>query len=326
MRNALAIVCAFALVTGGAIANDDDMTVRAQNLIDKTKVTSLTGKDFQPYQLKASFQLFGLADGDKDGTLVRDWVSPSKWREDITAGGYHFTVARDGDKWWSTPQPFEPLRIEQLRRALGRLEIQPRAAEDQLKIEGLKETKIDGRPVTCIIEKDKNNKDKTCVETDSGKILRREDENTRIDYADYEPFRDRVIARQRTLTFEGKQALVLKIDSISDATTFDQAEFQMPQNAFADNICEKDFSYPRAVSTVDPVWPLNIDRHLHEATVILGAVLLSDGSIGNLLTIRSEGPFDKAATDAVRKWKFEPATCQGTPMEYRIHIEVSFRR
>jgi TonB family protein len=35
-------------------------------------------------------------------------------------------------------------------------------------------------------------------------------------------------------------------------------------------------------------------------------------------------PFDQRAIDAVRQWKFKPATKDGRPVAVAIHIDVSF--
>jgi len=35
---------------------------------------------------------------------------------------------------------------------------------------------------------------------------------------------------------------------------------------------------------------------------------------------------DSAAINAVRRWKFRPATCNGSPVATQINVEVVFRR
>ena len=36
------------------------------------------------------------------------------------------------------------------------------------------------------------------------------------------------------------------------------------------------------------------------------------------------GVFDKAATSAVRRWRYEPATVDGVPTEARLRISIRF--
>jgi TonB family protein len=44
-----------------------------------------------------------------------------------------------------------------------------------------------------------------------------------------------------------------------------------------------------------------------------------------LQVVRSAGPdFDQAALNAARQWRFKPPTCDGTPIQARINIEIVF--
>jgi len=40
--------------------------------------------------------------------------------------------------------------------------------------------------------------------------------------------------------------------------------------------------------------------------------------------LSAEKNFAQAAIESVRQWRFEPATCDGEPMETRIAVEVDF--
>jgi periplasmic protein TonB len=55
-------------------------------------------------------------------------------------------------------------------------------------------------------------------------------------------------------------------------------------------------------------------------------MLGQDGKPRDIKVARSiDKAFDGAAMDAVRRWKFEPATCDGAPVETQINVEVVFR-
>jgi TonB family protein len=46
----------------------------------------------------------------------------------------------------------------------------------------------------------------------------------------------------------------------------------------------------------------------------------------NIKIARSLSPeFDAAAIDAVKKWKFDPATKDGNPVAVQINVELTFR-
>jgi len=55
-------------------------------------------------------------------------------------------------------------------------------------------------------------------------------------------------------------------------------------------------------------------------------VVGSDGVPRDLNVINSLSPgFDKAAIDAVKKWRFTPAAKDGKPVAAMITVQVSFR-
>ena len=57
----------------------------------------------------------------------------------------------------------------------------------------------------------------------------------------------------------------------------------------------------------------------------MSAVVGTDGTPHNLkITSAPNHDYDEAALDAVRKWRFKPATCDGEPMELEIAVEVAF--
>ena len=60
--------------------------------------------------------------------------------------------------------------------------------------------------------------------------------------------------------------------------------------------------------------------------VLLSFVVAKDGTVRDPAVTRSlEQSLDKQALDAVKKWKFEPATKDGKPVAVRIQAEMSFK-
>jgi len=65
-----------------------------------------------------------------------------------------------------------------------------------------------------------------------------------------------------------------------------------------------------------------------EGSVILQAIIHEDGSVGNLEILRCNRPnmgFEDAAVDAVRQWRYEPATQNGRPVEVYFTVFVEFK-
>jgi TonB family protein len=52
----------------------------------------------------------------------------------------------------------------------------------------------------------------------------------------------------------------------------------------------------------------------------------SDGTVGNIRLLRGLGfGLDQRATEAVRQWRFTPATRYGTPVDVLVEVAVEFK-
>jgi TonB family protein len=82
---------------------------------------------------------------------------------------------------------------------------------------------------------------------------------------------------------------------------------------------------PRVTSAPDPHYTrLAKDARL-EGTMQFRGVVGRNGSLGDVQVIRALGlGLDDAAYEAVKAWKFAPATCNGEPVSVEIKINVDF--
>jgi TonB family protein len=82
---------------------------------------------------------------------------------------------------------------------------------------------------------------------------------------------------------------------------------------------------PHATYSPDPKYPKKERKARHQGTVILDLVIDADGSPRDIKVSRPLSPeFDEAAIDAMKKWKFSPASKDGQPLATQIKVEVSF--
>ena len=83
---------------------------------------------------------------------------------------------------------------------------------------------------------------------------------------------------------------------------------------------------PLALSAPDPELPRSFHKRNFQGTAVLHVVVDSNGMPRDIRILRSLGPdLDKAAVDAVSKWKFAPATKDGKALPAQINVMVSFR-
>lgn len=64
-----------------------------------------------------------------------------------------------------------------------------------------------------------------------------------------------------------------------------------------------------------------------EGTVLLETIVLADGSVGDVKVVRSLDTaygLDQAAIDAMKLWRFTPATKDGSPVRVAVNVEMTF--
>jgi TonB family protein len=91
-------------------------------------------------------------------------------------------------------------------------------------------------------------------------------------------------------------------------------------------VVSKAIKPPKAKHMEAPTYPESEKKSGNERKAILHVVVDGKGNVRIPTADSSPGPvFAKAAIEAVKKWKFEPATLNGEPVAVLITIEIEFR-
>jgi protein TonB len=82
---------------------------------------------------------------------------------------------------------------------------------------------------------------------------------------------------------------------------------------------------PVLLTKVQPDYPKVARQARLEGKVTVQAVIGLDGSVESVEVMRSTSSlFEGAALDAVRQWKYRPATMGGQPVRVYFVVEVGF--
>jgi protein TonB len=83
---------------------------------------------------------------------------------------------------------------------------------------------------------------------------------------------------------------------------------------------------PRPVAQAQPEYPAAAFRAGEEGTVMVRADIDANGNPTNVEVAKRSGSrdLDRAARDAVRKWRFEPAIKDGKPVAATVQVPVEF--
>jgi protein TonB len=83
---------------------------------------------------------------------------------------------------------------------------------------------------------------------------------------------------------------------------------------------------PQLIREVKPKYTKSAMDRKVEGTVEVDAVILKDGTVGDVTIKRSlDDELDQEAIKATKLWKFRPGTKDGEPVAVQVFIEHSFR-
>lgn len=84
------------------------------------------------------------------------------------------------------------------------------------------------------------------------------------------------------------------------------------------------FETPKLISAPKPLYPPLAKMAHIQGTVRLEAVIGTDGTIQNLKVISGHPLLAKAALEAARRWRYQPTTLRGRPVEVVTEIDMNF--
>ena len=91
--------------------------------------------------------------------------------------------------------------------------------------------------------------------------------------------------------------------------------------------CDEGVRRPRLLARANPQYPAAPLNILKTGTVILQAVVLTDGGVGEVGLIRSlDAALDAQAVMALKRWRFQPASLGGQPVPVIVVVEMYFNR
>ncbi len=80
----------------------------------------------------------------------------------------------------------------------------------------------------------------------------------------------------------------------------------------------------KVLKTVPPTYPEIAKIRRLSGSVVVEVKVGKDGKVNNVRYVSGQPVFTDAASDAVRQWKFKPATLNGQPIEQSTQIKVDF--
>jgi TonB family protein len=82
---------------------------------------------------------------------------------------------------------------------------------------------------------------------------------------------------------------------------------------------------PRIIKKVEPVYPKEARQAGIQGTVILEAMIDTEGNVIKARVLESIPDLDQAAIDALKQWKYEPVFIDGKPKPIVFTVTIRFQ-
>jgi len=117
-------------------------------------------------------------------------------------------------------------------------------------------------------------------------------------------------------------ALALRMNVVGGA-----AAAAAPASTMNPNQAKKDAKATpvHLVNRVQPVYPAEARKNPVNGSVVLQVTINQEGVPTKVMVIKSlRADYDRSALDAVKDWRFAPATKDGVPVEVQTHIDIHY--
>jgi TonB family protein len=324
--------CFFVMTGGWSAAKEEAPSPDA--LISRARLQEEIWTDGTPPMLmRAEIQV-----SDSKGALVKGqytfhWASPSRWREDIQIANYERIRVRDVNGYWQKSglayQPQSIFELDTLLHLKDALKVGPRQTLGKTKTR-----EKDGVRQNCTEVKWGGSTDRTlCFDKVTGALLSVEyasGENpnlpqiSRIEYEAFTSVGGKLVPYEIRALRDRKVYATVKVLEISKIADEDPSVFNAPPNSEFWAQCG-DVQDRELVATSPPKYPPGARANHESGRVIFYAVVEADGSLSHTAIIQRATPgLEAAATEALRQWRYKPASCGQTPLRTETSIAMDF--
>jgi TonB family protein len=280
--------------------------------------SELRTPELAPFKLRVEIQTEDLNSKPIAGTYELTWVSPTRWREEIKVGEYTETRIGGAGKIWQFPSPSSEAR--RIRSVAQRLSVRQELSLDSADaVRKPKKREVNGKHLLCATVKSPDMVDQEyCFDTASGVLLRSRSGSDWLEYLEYQ----RVGTRSFPFHLVKRGKAVVRVVDLRTNIHPDPGLFEPAPGITAVPGCESPKT-PRALKADDPQFPQSLRGN--PTQVIVSGVVAPDGVLKDLRIIQSGGPeADSATLNALSKWKFRPAACDGVPVPSTIEVTMHF--
>jgi TonB family protein len=283
------------------------------------------------FSMKATIQVDVLGK-PVDGTYELLWNGADQWREDVSIPGYReVQIGGKGVVWVHRNINFIPVAILNLHRALGfgsSAGVPPRTSLVRMdlgpkdRVTGMRKRDKNGERLTCIdVEDSLKRTEEKCIRDDSGTLIG--ESGAKAD-TDLQPVGDKIFPRTLSLIVDGKTFAKVSITALATGVQFPAEAFAPPAGISPRNGCMNPVG-PRLAKTQAPHYPEAARSRRIEGTTATYVTIGIDGAPRIQKVVESRSPdLEASSLDAIKQWRYDPALCNGQPVDVDTILEVHY--
>jgi TonB family protein len=334
MNNKSAVLIFACLFLANAAYAGKEEAASPETLISRARLVGETWNGgMSPMLMRADVQVLDAKGSLGHGGYTFEWISPSRWREEILFGNYVRLRIRDANGYWQkSALSYKPEILFQLD-ALLHVKNLLRVGSKQT-LGKVKNRHKDGVREQCTEVKWTSGIDRIlCFDEGTGALLSVEyptgerqnpPEISRVEYSAFNTVAGKLVPYEVRALKDGKVVLAIKVLEVAKITEENPARFSVPANAEFWTQCD-DMEPAELVEHVQPTYPPSARANFKQGRVILYAVIETDGSLSHMAIIHTAAPdLDAAAFEAVSHWRYKPLLCGQALARLEISIPVDF--
>jgi hypothetical protein len=279
-----------------------------------------------PYEMRGVV-VFNPGPGEVKGqiAILRD---QGRSRVDLQFASYHESRVVLGNKMYITRSTAFPApgvsRLVEIDRTWDRLPQDGDAA-----LGNVSRKKIQNAAADCFEVKGEQHH-RLCFESSRKVLLEDMDQQKAIQLSDYQAvsgaaqFYPRKIIVLAELEKSEKPIFIVQDIDVHKAQITDSA-FALPEHPLELATCEN-MQSPKLIESQRPQFPRSVSRRNSDAGGVYAyGIVATDGKLQNIKVLTSDSDVQGAVVDALKQWRYAPASCGSSPVAAEQEIQIPFQ-
>ncbi len=324
IRHALICPVIICLLASTVLANKKEdesaaLIQRAQKLSDFRRAEA------PPFRLKANLKITNEDGSIAEGTYSEFRTSNAQWRKELILGDVRWTEVVDGKKRWTVGSVASISDHVEVLNGLFDLPLRGFWTVDKFEnrqIDGVASRCFHGGKQEGALSEfcfDRNSK--TLLSSNMPIYVKGRKVHQVCVFRNYQQVGRYSVPASYECVQENKLKLEAALVELAFRPEFAQDVFTPPMGSKESSRCSSRVTPPKVVHSEEP-------RVFKKEGVVTVGLVVGTNSIPRNLTILNslEASADAEAMRSVQNWRFEPATCDGQPVNIQIAIEVDMHR